>query len=178
MGLCEGIDIHSFGLNRATPADAYATTQQLLLTLVRTVANNGNLLLDIGPRSDGTIPTLMQQRLLDIGAWLQINGEGIYASKIWRVQQEGQLDNTTIRYTTDATGTFIYAFLIQWPGAQVLLPSPVIAQSGATITMLGWPTALSYSTGTQGIRVILPMLTPADPLSQTYIWTLKLTGFK
>jgi len=178
--LCMGIDIHSFGLNRATPADAYASTQSLLLTLVRTVANNGNLLLDIGPRSDGTIPTLMQQRLLDMGAWLQINGEAIYGSKIWRIQQEGPIDSTSIRYTTDTTGAYIYAFLLVWPaGSQVLLPSPVQSSQSANITLLGYPAkSLPFSTSSQGVLVTLPPLSPADALSHNYIWTLKLQGFK
>jgi len=176
-----GIDIHSFGLNRATPADAYASTQSLLLTLVRTVANNGNLLLDIGPRSDGTIPTLMQQRLLDMGDWLQINGEAIYASKIWRIQQEGPIDSTSIRYTTDKSGMIIYAFLLVWPatGSQVLLPSPVQSSQSANITLLGYPAqSLPFSTSSGGVLVTLPSLSPADVLSHTYIWTLKLQGFK
>jgi len=127
---CSGIDVHSYGFNRNTPAELYNTPQQLLNLLIRCVSNGGNLLLDIGPDSDGSIPTIMQvsshasnyvahassckskrycslalqSTLLSIGAWLNVNGEGVYNSQMWRVQQEGTIDNTTVRYTAGAPG--------------------------------------------------------------------------
>lgn len=60
--------------------------------LVQTVALGGNYLLNVGPTPDGMIPTLFEERLRGVGAWLDINGEAIYASKPWRVQAE----NSTI----------------------------------------------------------------------------------
>jgi len=88
-----GIDIHSYGFNRATPANMYNTAKDLLNLLVRTVAFGGNLLLDIGPNGDGRIPALMQERLLSIGDWLKINGEAIYSTRKWRKQQENVINN-------------------------------------------------------------------------------------
>ena len=43
-----------------------------------TVANNGNLLINVGPKADGTIPDWQEDRLLALGQWLEINGEAIY----------------------------------------------------------------------------------------------------
>lgn len=60
--------------------------------LVHTVALGGNYLLNVGPTPDGMIPAVFEERLRDVGAWLEINGEAIYASKPWRVQTE----NTTV----------------------------------------------------------------------------------
>lgn len=60
--------------------------------LVHTVALGGNYLLNVGPTPDGMIPAVFEERLRGVGAWLEINGEAIYASKPWRVQTE----NTTV----------------------------------------------------------------------------------
>eukprot|EP01137_Pigoraptor_chileana_P023801 Opistho-2@90706 len=83
-----GIDVHSFGLNRNTPADKYSTATDIIALLVRSVCFGGNLLLDIGPAADGTIPPVMAERLLQVGDWLRVNGEAIYATRTWKVQQE------------------------------------------------------------------------------------------
>lgn len=172
-----GIDIHSYGLNRATPADKYYTADYLIRYLVRTVANGGNMLLDIGPAADGTIPTIMQDRLLEIGAWLDVNGAAIYSSRKWRVQQEGSIDNTTVRYTTSRTGDVIYALLLTWPHSGVVnLPTPKCSAS-STITMLGVGGSLQFKNlSTGGVSVQLPAFTIGQEPCQS-IWTLALVNF-
>ena len=173
-----GIDIFSFGLNRQTPADKYWSTQYLLNLLLRTVSNGGNLLLDIGPRSDGTIPTVMQDRLLEMGAWLDVNGEAIYGTQPWRVHQEGALDNTTVRYTQGADGA-VYAFILTWPSIPTLTLTQVNGTSSqGAVTMLGYGGgALKWTAGSQsGVVITLPVLTPNNMPCQ-YVWTLKLVNF-
>jgi alpha-L-fucosidase len=71
----------SYGLNRAEGLDDYKSARYLILLLVDTVSRGGNLLLDIGPSSDGTIPVIMQQRLVEMGDWLRVNGEAIYGTR-------------------------------------------------------------------------------------------------
>jgi alpha-L-fucosidase len=74
----------SYGYNRMETADDYKKSSDLILMLVDIVSRGGNLLLDIGPTADGRIPVIMQQKLLDIGKWLTLNGEGIYETKPWK----------------------------------------------------------------------------------------------
>ena len=58
------------------------------MILVDTVSRGGNLLLDIGPGADGTIPVIMEERLTQIGDWLKINGDAIYGTKPWKATQQ------------------------------------------------------------------------------------------
>ena len=79
---CRGIGF-SFGYNRNEDVQDYASARGLVHTLVSIVARGGNLLLGIGPDATGKIPPIMQERLLQMGKWLETNGEAIYATRPW-----------------------------------------------------------------------------------------------
>jgi len=83
-----GVDQFSYGFNRNSLLSHYFTAQYLVDLLIRCVCNGGNFLLDIGPRWDGTIDVVEQERLAQIGGWLKVNGDGIYGTKMWRVPSE------------------------------------------------------------------------------------------
>jgi len=172
-----GIDIHSYGINRLTPADKYYTAEYLINILVRSVANGGNLLLDIGPRSDGTIPTIMQERLLQIGDWLSVNGEAIYSTRKWRLQQNSGIDNSTMRYTASKDQNTIYVHILTWPGDNTLVLADPKPGSNPVVTMLGVNGNLPLKSGPGGLQVTLPTFNPGNPPPSDYIWVLKLTGF-
>ena len=74
----------SYGYNRNEQLDDYKTSHDLILMLCDIVSRGGNLLLDIGPTADGRIPVIMQQRLIDMGDWLKINGEAIYETEAYK----------------------------------------------------------------------------------------------
>src|SRR5579864_843958 len=67
----------------------YKSAGEIVGDLIDIVSKNGALLLNIGPRPDGTIPEEQEKILLQIGEWLTTNGEAIYKTRPWRVYGEG-----------------------------------------------------------------------------------------
>jgi alpha-L-fucosidase len=85
----------SFGLNRNEALDAYMTPGELVHSFVRAVAAGGGMILNVGPKADGQIPLLQQERLIQLGDWLQMNGEAIYGSRPWI--RSGELGEVSLK---------------------------------------------------------------------------------
>jgi alpha-L-fucosidase len=162
-----GIDPHSFGYNAATPDSRYATAQQLVGELVDVVSKNGNFLLDIGPKADGTIPAVMATRLRQIGAWLRVNGEAIYDTvPWWRTPEDGNL-----RFTVRPNKAFYITSLVR-PGSQLTLHAPVPIAPGDRITLLGWNGApLAWHMDGSNLVIEVPAAAGA---SGQFAWTFKI----
>lgn len=128
-----GLDPRSYGYNKATPDSMYMTADEVVHTLVDTTSKNGNFLLDIGPRADGSIPEIMQTRLRETGNWLKVNGESVYGTTYWaRMAQQGKL-----RFT-QKPGESFYITSLERPGAQVVVDAPVPVRAGDRVRLLGY----------------------------------------
>ncbi|MEV0743224.1 alpha-L-fucosidase [Streptomyces sp. NPDC050549] len=144
-----GLDPFSYGYNRATPDDGYMTAEQIVRNLVDIVSKNGNFLLDIGPRADGTIPEIMQTRLHETGRWLRVNGEAIYDTTYWsRMAQLGD----DLRFTVRPNEAF-YIHSLAKPSAKLTVEAPIPIRSGDKVTMLGHGRPLTW-TLSNGVLVI------------------------
>ncbi len=74
----------SFGLNRNEKLEAYMTSEELVHFFIMAVANGGGIIINVGPGADGQIPLLQQERLMELGKWLEVNGEAIYGARSWK----------------------------------------------------------------------------------------------
>jgi alpha-L-fucosidase len=160
----------SFGYNRMETADDYKTPRQLVALLVKTVSEGGNLALDIGPTADGRVPVIMQERLLQMGAWLKVNGEAIYGTHPWRKTGEGD----SIRYT--AKDDAVYAIALKWPGRELSLETPQPGKD-ATVTLVGDSQPLRWQAREGKLVVEMPPTGPGE-LPAPYAFVFKLTGVK
>jgi alpha-L-fucosidase len=121
----------TFAFNRNAAASSFLSGSDAIQTLVDTVSKNGNLLLGIGPRSDGSIRDEESSVLRAIGAWLQVNGQGVFDSSVYTVADGSVLDRSDIavRYTTNNGA--LYAFVYSTSPSAV--PNDIDAR--ATITL-------------------------------------------
>lgn len=112
-----------------TVGNDYKTATQIIRDLVDIVSKNGRLLLNVGPKSDGTIPEEDKNILLEIGEWMKVNGESIYGVKLWRKSAEGPTEivegqfadgdakaftSEDIRFTMN--GEYLYATCLNMEG--------------------------------------------------------------
>ena len=156
----------SYGYNRNESFEHYATSADLIRLLVDMVSKGGNLLLNVGPTADGLIPVIMQERLLDIGKWLGVNGEAIYGSKPWRVNAEGE----NVRYTSK--GDAVYAIACGYPGRELLLDAPQTLND-TTVHLLGHDEPLAWLRSGDKLRIQVPPITPVTPFQHAFTFKLE-----
>jgi alpha-L-fucosidase len=95
---CRGLGL-SFRYNRAEGEAETISPSDLIYLLVDIVCKNGNLLLDVEPEADGTIPPVQMERLQALGAWLHQNGEAIFATHPWRRAIGETAEGIPVRFT-------------------------------------------------------------------------------
>ncbi|QGY43524.1 alpha-L-fucosidase [Maribellus comscasis] len=162
---CRGIGT-SFGYNQVEDLDNYMTSDALIDLLVEKVAGGGNLLLDIGPTADGRIPVIQQQRLLDIGKWLDINGEAIYGTRKW----DGAEKNTGENIYFTQKENDLYVICTKFPEKTVTIEG--INKTGNVI-MLGAEGNIKTKKSGNKLIISLPDITPLNNPSE-YAWVFKI----
>lgn len=162
---CRGIGT-SFGYNRAENLDSYSSADDLIKLLVSTVGGGGNLLLDIGPAADGTIPVIMQQRLLEIGKWLKVNGEAIYGTRAFIKSRTDKSINPAVNEKLFFTkkDKDLYVICTEWPKNNIVL-NGLKSTGSSKVQLLGSVMPVSLKSSGAGILIVPPRLTPDDSQS-------------
>lgn len=162
----------------------YDSTDVIIEKLIDIVSKNGNLVLNIPIRADGTLDDETTRILNEMGQWMDINGEAIYGSRPWiKYGEEGMMlgifASQITRYTTK--GDYLYVFLMDWPGDSEEIYINTLAQGNTdigtieSVEMLGSDQSLEWNQAwVEGFRVKMPDEKPCD-----FAYTLKIkrTGF-
>lgn len=164
---CRGLGF-SFGYNRNETIDDMLSPAELVRSFVDIVSKNGNLLINVGPMGDGTIPVEQAERLEALGAWLGVNGEAIYGSRPW-VRAEATTDSGIgVRFTRN--GADLYATLLDTPPAASVTIAGLTIPDDAPVTLLGHGT-VEARRHDGGVTITLPTGITAAPAH-----TLKISG--
>lgn len=155
------------------------TPGQIIHDLIDIVSKNGNLLLNIGPRADGTITEEQKEVLLSIGKWLEVNGEAIYGTRCWKKFGEGNTESTKgsfsdneatvyttqdIRFTTK--GNDFYAIALNWDDNGLLIKSlnkDAIADAEIlNVSLLGSNEKINWEQTQEGLKLSFPKNRPCE----------------
>ena len=157
--------------------DTFKSPQFVVQQLIDIVSKNGNLLLNIGPKPDGTIPDEVQQVLRDVGSWLAVNGDAIYGTRPWRVYGEGPTqvaagsfhDTDTANYTAEdfrftTKGNALYAIEMGWSaGGEAVIHSlgtTAGSQKVESVALLGSDAKIQARQEADGLHLQLPAQAP------------------
>ncbi|KAJ6436415.1 alpha-L-fucosidase [Purpureocillium lavendulum] len=166
---CQTLDPHSWGYNYMTPDGAYHTGEWIVTSLVDIVSKNGNFLLNIGPRHDGSIPDIMQKNLRDAGQWIKAHGESIFGTRYWNTTA----GTGSLRYTTTTNAFYIH--YIGTPPSTINILDPVPYLPGDTVTVVGGSkNGSSVPVNWNGIGTLKLNLSSDIISADKYVWTFKI----
>ena len=158
----------------------YKSTNRLIDFLLDVISKNGCVLLNITPKANGEIPQPVKDRLLEMGAWLRMNGEAVYETRPWKIFGEGpaevieghlserqNADNTAedIRFTQK--GNALYAFVLDWPEGDVNIRAlgtnaGLLDKEIQSVEMLGSEETIRWEMTGEAMKISFPSEKPCD----------------
>ncbi len=127
----------------------------LVRLFIDIVSKNGNLLLNIGPKADGTIPQLQLNRLNDLGTWLRINGEGIFDTKLWKIASYNSNNDLDLRFTQK--GDNLYVFIFGLPKNNLIKIPHINTTKSSEAILIGLNNQkINFKKSNEGIEIQMP----------------------
>lgn len=154
---CRGIS-SSFGYNQLDDADSYLTADAVIRLLVDIVSKNGNLLLNVGPRADGSIHELQRACLEGLGAWLAVNGEAIRGTRPWTRAESLTPCGVPVRFTRSAAA--LNVLLLDTPRGDEVRVRELRVADGASVHLLGCDAPVAWRRADDDLVVRLPATLP------------------
>jgi alpha-L-fucosidase len=187
---------YSYGYNQAEDAWNYSSAQSFVLHLVDIVSRGGNFLLDIGPTADGKIPPIMQERLLQMGEWLAVNGDAIYGTHPWKLSSQWSAgdqhykpvhkDSLLLKQTLFPDPGYavkemfftrknneLYCILPRYPANRTVVIRDLTLKKGTTIIYLGNRNAVSWVNHHGNVVITMPAYDP-NTIQSTYAYVLQI----
>ena len=157
---CRGIG-HSFGYNRNEGDEQLLAEDELIHMFVDIVSKNGNLLLNVGPMADGTIPENQAERLRGLGRWLDVNGAAIFDTRPWQRAEGKTTQGLDLRFTS--IDEALYATLLGTPAESEIAIESLNVPKRAEIRLLGRDAELSWRQDGADLWIELPGDLPDSP---------------
>lgn len=157
---CRGIG-HSFGYNRRETDAEFIAIDELIHHFVDVVSKNGNLLLNVGPMANGVIQPEQVSRLEALGAWLDINGDAIYATRPWNRAEGTTSTGESVRFTSK--GDTLYAIVLSEAVAGEHGIDGVSVPEGGSVRLVGSDAPIAFSQTDRGITFTLEGALPSGP---------------
>ncbi|MHA1723675.1 MAG: alpha-L-fucosidase [Promethearchaeota archaeon] len=155
---------NSFGYNQFESEEDYLKSEELIRMFVDIVSKNGNLLLNVGPMADGTIPEAQKKVLLSLGQWLEINGEAIYGTRPWIRSSDKANENIEIRYTCKENDLYLFIMELPSPSISSLSIPSLVLEKSSKILLLGQDNLLKWHAEQGHTRIFLPSNLPESPV--------------
>jgi alpha-L-fucosidase len=147
--------------------DTYKSVEGVIHEMIEVISRNGNFLINIGPKADGTLVPEQEVRLKAMGEWLKINGEAIYGSRYWKVNQQ---ENEHLSFTTK--GKNLYAIKCTRPDASFVIDATTgwNKEQVQSVRLLGSDSDIKWEMTDKGLEI----MPPKDLGNSKYAWSFKI----